>query len=111
MATSSAERAAETMRVRTRRIRYLAAPAFALILAACGGSAEVESTAAADAGVEEIDATALAEDAAATNAPNLQSAESVFDVEVLTVADGSVASLRDVVTGDRPVLVWFYAPH
>ena len=32
-------------------------------------------------------------------------------VEVLDVSDGSTTTLRGAVTGDRPVLVWFYAPH
>lgn len=38
-------------------------------------------------------------------------AETVFDIEVLAVADGSVQTLRDVVVGDRPVLLWFFSPH
>lgn len=77
------------------------------MLAACGGSTTVASDAASpEAGVNES-----AEVAAAENLPNLQSSETVFDVEVLSVADGSVSSLRDAVTGDRPVLVWFWAPH
>lgn len=98
--------------MRMLRIRYLAVPAFALVLAACGTASDVESSAApAEAGVEATDDRAAALAAATANMSNLQSAESVFDVEVLSVDDGSVASLRDVVTGDRPVLVWFYAPH
>jgi len=37
--------------------------------------------------------------------------ENVLDIEVLAVADGSVQTLRDVVVGDRPVLLWFFSPH
>ena len=40
-----------------------------------------------------------------------QEAQSVFDVEVLAVADGSIQTVRDVVDGDRPVLLWFFSPH
>ncbi len=107
--------AARTAPSRKLRGRYLAAPIFAAVLAACGGSAAVESGAAPEPASETIvdaaESGASAENTAAANIPNLQSAEVVFDVEVLSVADGSVSSLRDVVTGDRPVLVWFWAPH
>lgn len=87
-------------------LRFLAAPAFAVLLAACGGTASVDSAAA-----EGVSSDASAEEAAAANLPNLETGETVFDVEVLSVADGSVSSLRETVTGDRPVLVWFWAPH
>ena len=53
------------------------------------------------------EATAAAEQ----NIPNLQTSDDVRDIEVVSVYDGSVTSLREVVTGDRPVLVWFWAPH
>ncbi len=49
--------------------------------------------------------------AAEQNIPNLQTSDDVRDIEVVSVYDGSVTSLREVVTGDRPVLVWFWAPH
>ena len=52
-----------------------------------------------------------AEANAAANQPNLRSADDALDIEVLTVADGGVATLREVVKGDRPVLLWFFAPH
>lgn len=53
------------------------------------------------------EATAAAEQ----NIPNLQTSDDVRDIEVVSVYDGSVTSLREVVTGDLPVLVWFWAPH
>lgn len=98
---------------RRRPFRLLAAPAFAVLLAACGGTASVDSAAADGASdvAEGVSSDASAEEAAAANLPNLATGETVFDVEVLSVADGSVSSLRDTVTGDRPVLVWFWAPH
>lgn len=49
--------------------------------------------------------------AAEQNIPNLQTSDDVRDIEVVSVYDGSITSLREVVTGDRPVLVWFWAPH
>ena len=52
-----------------------------------------------------------AEKAANTNLGTLQLADDVRDTEVLSVASGEISSLRAVVTGDRPVLLWFYAPH
>jgi len=45
------------------------------------------------------------------NQPTLQSADDVLDIETLAVGDGSVQTLRDVVDGDRPVLLWFFSPH
>lgn len=54
------------------------------------------------------------EEAAATaaeNQPNLQVSDDPIDTEVLVVADGSVTTIAEAVTGDRPVLLWFWAPH
>lgn len=48
---------------------------------------------------------------AEVNQPNLQLADSVLDIETLAVSDGSVQTLRDVVVGDKPVLLWFFSPH
>lgn len=48
---------------------------------------------------------------AEVNQPTLQSADNVLDIETLAVGDGSVQTLRDVVDGDRPVLLWFFSPH
>ena len=86
--------------------------ACAIGLAACGGGAEPATTgnaaaqSSSDAGVG-----SEAEAAAAANLPLLQPADQVVDFEVLDVADGSISSLRDQVTGDRPVLLWFFSPH
>lgn len=111
-----------------RAVALVAAPAFALALAACGGAEEPVSTSAADApaAVEESAAPAassgdgsgialVSADEAIANAevnqPLLQTSTSVLDIETLAVGDGSIATLRDVVDGDKPVLLWFFSPH
>ena len=148
---------------RDRRMNaLLAAPAFALALAACGGGdgdvasqgvsvpeTVVEADTSADtaapepdsansdsgsgtsddesAGDASSDTSAPAEAPAANaiqklsaeeaianaevNQPNLASSTNVLDIETLAVADGSIQTLRDVVDGDRPVLLWFFSPH
>jgi hypothetical protein len=98
------------MRIRPPRIQVLAA-VFALTLAACGGSAQET---ASTSGVDDATSSSTginAEDVAEANIPGLQTSDDPLDIEVLAVADGSVSSLRAAVTGDRPVLLWFWAPH
>lgn len=51
------------------------------------------------------------EEAAAANQPLLQRSDDARDIEVLSVVDGSISTLRDAVEGDRPILLWFWAPH
>ena len=73
-----------------------------LIASACGsGQGAAPDSAAASAAGE----------AAEANIGQLEQADSVLDIEVLDVADGSISTLRSAVEGDRPVLVWFYSPH
>lgn len=48
---------------------------------------------------------------AEANIGNLQLTENLLDIEVLAVGDGSVQTLRNVVDGDKPVLLWFFSPH
>ena len=50
-------------------------------------------------------------DAADANEPLLQTSDDARDIEVLSVVDGSISSIRSAVDGDRPVLLWFWAPH
>lgn len=71
-----------------------------LIVSACGGSP-----------VPDDPAAIAANEAAAANADNLDQSGNVIDAEVLDVSDGSIATLRSAVDGDRPVLLWFWAPH
>jgi len=85
------------------RLLRFAATAFGLaaLLTACGGEGAAPDTEAASA----------AGDAAAANQNDLEQGADVLDIEVLDVSDGAKATLRDAVDGDRPVLLWFYAPH
>ena len=88
---------------RTPRFRraVTATAAMALLLTACGGEGAAPATPEA----------AAAGDAAAENRDDLQQTGNVLDIEVLDVSDGSKSTLRTAVDGDRPVLLWFYAPH
>ena len=81
----------------------LAAPAVAvaLLAAACGG----------DDGASADPATQAAADAADANAGELASSDDPTMIEVLDVTTGDATTLADAVDGDRPVLVWFWAPH
>ncbi len=90
------------------RARLLLAGASAVLAVACGGDSV--ATSGADAGASGADADAIAQ--AEANLGDLESAASdVRDIEVLDVADGSIATLREAVDGDRPVLLWFFSPH
>lgn len=70
--------------------------------------AEAPSTAES---TESPEPTLPPEEAAAANQPLLQGSDDARDIEVLSVVDGSISTLRDAVAGDRPVLLWFWAPH
>jgi len=141
----------------TRAKAWFVAPAFVLVLTACGGEAndvassasapttsagedasastagpatEAPATEQAAAGTEPVDDDGSSETSAPsetvsiqrlsadeaianaeTNQSALQSADDVLDIETLAIADGSAQTLREVVDGDRPVLLWFFAPH
>ena len=87
---------------RRRRGLPAALVGVSLLISACGpGTAATPDTPGASAAAE----------AAAANIDGLQRANNVLDIEVLDVADGSVSTLRSAVDGDRPVLLWFFAPH
>lgn len=73
----------------------------ALFATACGG---------ADGGPSSEESSA-AEAAAATNELSLSLTSDVATTQLLDTADGAIAQLSDVVTGDRPVLLWYWAPH
>ena len=62
---------------------------------------------AAPAVVSPEEAAAMAD----ANQSNLTISDDPLATEVLVVADGSITSLRDAATGDRPLLLWFWAPH
>jgi len=65
-----------------------------LFLTACGGSADPAVTAEAEANQGELAITA-----------------DISRTEMLDVHTGEITSLGDVVTGDRAVLAWYWAPH
>lgn len=62
---------------------------------------------------DEGDATAPVDAAAAaeTNIDDLEPSDDVRTLEVLDVKTGEPTTIADAVTGDRPVLLWFWAPH
>ena len=74
--------------------------ALALFATACGGGGGPSS--------EQSNA---AEAAAAVNQADLLLTGDVASTQLLDTADGSIKQLGDVVTGDRPVLLWYWAPH
>ena len=84
-----------------RSMRVLVALGASLVLAACGGGPGEPPSAEAEAAV---DAAESVEDA-------LAQTDDPFTTEVLNVADGSPTTVEAAVSGDRPVLLWFYAPH
>lgn len=72
----------------------------ALFATACGGGGGPSSEAAS-----------AAEAAANTNQATLALSSDISTTQLLDTADGGIAALGDVVTGDRPVLLWYWAPH
>jgi len=72
----------------------------ALFATACGGDAGPSSE-------ESSAATA----AATSNQAALQLTADVATTQLLDTVDGGIVQLSDVVTGDRPVLLWYWAPH
>lgn len=67
-----------------------------------------------EAGTDEprvsIDPAEAAEIASA-NAEAIESTDDGRTTEILSISDGSITTLQQAVTGDRPVLLWFWAPH
>ena len=78
----------------------LLAASLALFATACGGDAGPSSE-------ESSAATA----AATSNQVALELTADVATTQLLDTADGGIVQLSDVVTGDRPVLLWYWAPH
>ena len=81
-----------------------------LVLSACGGGDE-PTTVGASAATADGAAGSNAAETAAANSDALQSTDDGRTTEVLDIADGSITTLQQAVTGDRPVLLWFWAPH
>jgi len=85
--------------VNRRRLVTLLA-GVALTASACSGS-----------NVPDNPEAQAASEAAAANIDDLAQSANVAEIELLNVVDGSVATLDGAIDGDRPVLLWFWAPH
>ena len=70
--------------------------ALAMFATACGGQSAASSA---------------AETAAATNEGQLALTSNIATTQFLDTADGGISELSEIVTGDRPVLLWYWAPH
>lgn len=100
-----------------------------VLVAACGGGSTTgaaatdhpatDDAASADAATADAapdhpatdDTAASAAATAERNIGLLQSSDDVHLIEVLDVGDGSITTLDSAIDGDRPVLLWFWAPH
>lgn len=82
--------------------------AFALIATACGSDGGLETTEAVGASAGGAPSV---EEIGEENQALLEPADDARDVQLLDVNDGSISTLRQAVEGDRPVLLWFFAPH
>lgn len=78
-----------------------------LVLSACGAGGIETSTATPAEAAANADAAVQAD----ANIDNLESTGDVRTTEVLNLSDGSKSTLEQAVTGDRPVLLWYWAPH
>ena len=73
------------------------AASFAMLVAACaGGTLSPEQTAAVTT--------------AEANAGSLQLTSDFSTTQMLDARSGEIVDLGQVVTGDRPVLLWYWAP-
>lgn len=85
------------------RRRLLAIVATLAVLAtACGGGS-------GDGPASQQSTAAIA--AAAENSAQLELSSDLAVSQLLDTRDGSIISLGDVITGDRAVLLWYWAPH
>ncbi len=96
-----------TMRFAARSSAALFA-LLALVASACGGGSSTDAGAPAEAGSTAADSAAVA---AAGNIDILEPNDDVRLLEVLDVTNGEPTTLASTVDGDRPVLLWFWAPH
>jgi hypothetical protein len=73
----------------------------ALFATACGGSGGGPSS----------EQSSAATTAASANQAAIQLTSDVSTTQLLDTADGGISELSEVVTGDRAVLLWYWAPH
>lgn len=74
--------------------------ALAVFATACGGGG---------GSGQSSEQSSLAATTASQNTPTLSSDLSVS--ELFDTRTGEITNLSEVVTGDRPILVWYWAPH
>ena len=87
-------------RILARKLLVILA-SLALFATACGGGGGGVSS--------EESSAAIA--TAATNQGQLQLTSDISSTQFLDTADGRSQQLSHVVTGDRPVLLWYWAPN
>jgi hypothetical protein len=85
-----------------RKLPYLYALAAAVALGACGGGG---------GSAPDTPEAAAAVQTAEQSSDELIVTDNPLTTQVLNVTNGSTVTLETVVDGDRPVLVWFWAPH
>jgi len=71
----------------------------ALFATACGG------------GGPSSEQSSAAAEAASSNEATLVLTSDVASTQLLNIANGTISQLSDVVTGDRPVLLWYWSPN
>jgi hypothetical protein len=104
----------QTASLRARRRALTLAGVLLLTACGAGNSAATDTTPGGDgAAADHLEPAADVSpaEAAERNTPLLSTPDDVRDVEVLSVADGSITTLRAAIDRDRPVLLWFWAPH
>jgi|GEM_PF-681603 len=80
-------------------LRVLSVTLLGLVLTACGGGGASSE--------QDIATRALAEQ----NQVSLNLSDDLAITELLHGETGAITNLGEVVTGDRPVLVWYWAPN
>ena len=99
-----------TRRSRSARIKIAAATvAGVLLLAACGGGDSTDSGAAAD-GLPADGLPAVADDVALDPAADVAT-NLLPDLVVDNLNDDNKVNLRNYGVGDKPILLWMWAPH
>jgi len=130
----------EILRARSRSSLVATIVALGLIASACGAAATESDTAASetspsdaaaetttddsaadDSAADDSAAEAGAEDGSAAGddategdaADDVAATENLFpDIDVVNIVDGSTVNLaQELGGGDKPVLLWFWAPH
>ena len=104
-----------SMRSRPQTLAAAAIVSFALLASACGSGSESSANIAAPAGSDSdaapVDAGSDPASVAAANIDNLATSDDVRLIELLDVDSGEATTISDAVDGDRPVLLWFWAPN